>query len=135
MLLQWLLDSWTSVQCLYLCTRMRDRSPEEGGAGPEQSSGAGLARLQEPPSGSAPPPSDSGDTGDSSDWNKRLMQVQEQMRQLNQQIQMLVEESAARRKRRTALGGAAPGSVKKKPLVSPVYGDPSIHSNARYQVN
>merc|ERR1719454_1978055 len=61
--------------------RMRDRSPEEGGAG--------LARLQEPPSGSAPPPSDSGGTGDSSDWNKRLMQVQEQMRQLNQQIQML----------------------------------------------
>ena len=40
------------------------------------------------------------------------------MRQLNQQIQMLVEESAARRKRRQHLGGSAPGSVKKK-LVTP----------------
>ena len=41
------------------------------------------------------------------------------MRQLNQQIQMLVEESAARRKRRQQLGGSAPGSVKKKTLVTP----------------
>ena len=40
------------------------------------------------------------------------------MRQLNQQIQMLVEESAARRKRRQHLGGSAPGSVKKK-MVTP----------------
>ena len=35
-------------------------------------------------------------------------QVQEQMRQLNQQIQMLVEESAARRKLRQISGGPGP---------------------------
>merc|ERR1719233_1350670 len=77
-----------------------------------QVTGAGLARLQEGPEDSEP-------EGDTSDWNKRLMQVQEQMRQLNQQIQMLVEESAARRKRRQQIGGSAPGSVKKKPMVTP----------------
>ena len=44
-------------------------------------------------------------------------QVQEQMRQLNQQIQMLVEESAARRKRRQ-VSGPGPG-VRKKQLISP----------------
>ena len=47
-------------------------------------------------------------------------QVQEQMRQLNQQIQMLVEESAARRKRRLHHHpGSTPGSVKKKETPSP----------------
>ena len=51
------------------------------------------------------------DENDPSDWNKRLLQVQEQMRQLNQQLQILVEESAARRKRRP--GGVGSG-VKKK---------------------
>merc|ERR1719431_1719132 len=77
-------------------------------AGQAQVTGPGLARLQEPQEDSEP------ESGDTSDWNKRLMQVQEQMRQLNQQIQMLVEESAARRKRRQHLGGSAPGNVKKK---------------------
>jgi len=63
------------------------------------------------------------DTDDtSSDWNKRLLQVQEQMRQLNQQIQMLVEESAARKRlRRTPGSGPGPGRSKKPApaLVSP----------------
>ena len=70
---------------------------------------AGLARLQPEVDGE----SDQG--ADTSEWNKRLMQVQEQMRQLSQQIQMLVEESTARRKRRLHQHpGSAPGSVKKK---------------------
>lgn len=34
------------------------------------------------------------------DWNRRLLEVQEQMRQLSEQIRILVEESAARKKRK-----------------------------------
>merc|ERR550519_2674527 len=78
---------------------------------------AGLARLQSEVDGE----SDQG--ADTSEWNKRLMQVQEQMRQLNQQIQMLVEESAARRKRRLHQHpGSGPGSgVKKKEPATPSF--------------
>eukprot|EP00095_Tigriopus_kingsejongensis_P011462 maker-scaffold1042_size67897-snap-gene-0.10 protein:Tk11462 transcript:maker-scaffold1042_size67897-snap-gene-0.10-mRNA-1 annotation:"low quality protein: bromodomain-containing protein 2-like" len=41
------------------------------------------------------------------DWNRRLMQVQEQMRQLSEQIRILVEESGARKKRRLERGAGA----------------------------
>merc|ERR1719210_1715498 len=87
------------------------------------SGSAGVSRLQPAPAPAAINDDDD-DGGDPSDWNKRLMQVQEQMRQLNQQIQMLVEESAARRKRRQHVGGSAPGNVKKK-LVTPESKHPS----------
>ena len=82
---------------------------------------AGLARLQPEVDGE----SDQG--GDTSEWNKRLMQVQEQMRQLSQQIQMLVEESTARRKRRLHQHpGSAPGSVKKKEPSSSLTPSPQV---------
>ena len=82
---------------------------------------AGLARLQPEVDGE----SDQG--ADTSEWNKRLMQVQEQMRQLSQQIQMLVEESTARRKRRLHQHpGSAPGSVKKKEPSSSLIPSPQV---------
>merc|ERR1719192_3214166 len=57
------------------------------------------------------------------------MQVQEQMRQLSQQIQMLVEESSARRKRRLHQHpGSAPGSVKKKEPSSSFIPSPQVPS-------
>ncbi|XP_059096828.1 bromodomain-containing protein 2-like, partial [Tigriopus californicus] len=43
------------------------------------------------------------------DWNRRLLHVQEQMRQLSEQIRILVEESAARKKRRHDRGGGGGG--------------------------
>ena len=49
------------------------------------------------------------------------------MRQLNQQIQMLVEESAARKKLRRQPGGdrgPGPGPATKKKLVSPALASP-----------
>ena len=39
------------------------------------------------------------------DWNRRLLEVQEQMRQLAEQIRILVEESALRKKRKQELRG------------------------------
>jgi len=86
------------------------------------SGSAGVSRLQ--PAPAAANNDDEDDGGDPSDWNKRLLQVQEQMRQLNQQIQMLVEESAARRKRRQ-VSGPGPG-VRKKQLISP--GEAAVQS-------
>jgi len=81
-----------------------------------KSQAAVLSRLQ--PSVSPVGGGEEGD-GETSDWNRRLMEVQEQMRQLNQQIQMLVEESAARRlKRRQHKQGDRSSGVKKKVPVS-----------------
>jgi len=74
-------------------------------------SGGGHARLQLQQDNT-----EDSDEADSRDWNKRLLQVQEQMRQLNQQLQILVEESAARRKRRPG-GGVGGSGVKKKTSV------------------
>merc|ERR1719402_1893788 len=86
----------------------------EDASTPVGSNDAGAQRLQADSDSESDP-----ENSPTADWNRRLMQVQEQMRQLNQQIQMLVEESAARRKRRQQIGGSAPGSVKKKPMVTP----------------
>ena len=77
-----------------------------GAAGAASGGGGGQSRLQLQVENTE----DSDE--DASDWNKRLLQVQEQMRQLNQQLQILVEESAARRKRRP--GGVGGSGVKKK---------------------
>ena len=92
-------------------SRMPKDAPkaEPGTAG----AAGGGGRLQASAAAAAVADNDDSDEHDNSDWNKRLLQVQEQMRQLNQQIQMLVEESAARRKRRG--GGSSAVAGKKKP--------------------
>ena len=51
-----------------------------------KASSSGAGRLQA--AAAAAQDNDDSDEHDSSDWNKRLLQVQEQMRQLNQQIQI-----------------------------------------------
>ena len=43
------------------------------------------------------------------EWNQRLMHVQEQMKQLNEQIKILVQESAARKKRKMDKGEGQSG--------------------------
>ncbi|CAB4057481.1 BRD2 [Lepeophtheirus salmonis] len=45
--------------------------------------------------------SDSDSEAEKDDWNRRLMEVQEQMRQLHDQIRLLVEESVQRKKRKS----------------------------------
>ena len=106
-----------------------ERAPKiSGGQG---GGGGALGRLQQVQE-------EADESDNASDWNKRLLQVrrrvkvqltgsfctqvQEQMRQLNQQIQMLVEESAARKRlrRQPGAGDRGPGPSRKKPsLVSP----------------
>lgn len=44
--------------------------------------------------------SDTNLTRDKNDWYQRLLQVQDQMRQLEEQIRVLVEESVMRKRRR-----------------------------------
>ena len=89
-----------------LANNLAGPPPAPGPAGVAASGAGGQSRLQLQVENTE----DSDE--DASDWNKRLLQVQEQMRQLNQQLQILVEESAARRKRRP--GGVGGSGVKKK---------------------
>ena len=51
-------------------------------------------------------------TRDKNDWYQRLLQVQEQMRQLEEQIRVLVEESVMRKRRRID----HPGGVASTPV-------------------
>merc|ERR1719402_1157710 len=94
----------------------------EDASTPVGSNDAGAQRLQADSDSESDP-----ENSPTADWNRRLMQVQEQMRQLNQQIQMLVEESAARRRRRQPGSGSAPGTVRKRatPDIKPPMATPS----------
>jgi len=104
--------------------KMGDMKEEDEAAAAAGIMEDGEQRLQ--PAGDSDSESDT-ENSPTADWNRRLMQVQEQMRQLNQQIQMLVEESATRRRRRQPGSGSAPGTVRKRatPDIKPPMATPT----------